>query len=150
MVGDASWRRAKRTVGAWARYSRSSPGTRVVATECRNARRTVPDSGSSSWTICSRAMSSAAVASRAAARTSRPAGVQPQPAVLTLEEPGAERVLDPAQRARQARLRDAQLVRCRRQVLGAGEGDEPAQVLGLHPHTIRLVHRSASLASFHV
>ena len=79
-----------------------------------------------------------------------PAGVQPQPAVLPLEQPGAERVLDPAQRARQARLRDAELVRRRRQVLGAGEGDEPAQVLGLHPPTIRFVHRSASLASFHV
>ena len=59
--------------------------------------------------------------------------------MLPLEQPRAERVLDPAQRARQARLRDPELVRRRRQVLGAGEGDEPAQVLGLHPrhHTIR-------------
>ena len=63
--------------------------------------------------------------------------VQPEPAVLALEQAGAEGVLDPPQRAGQAGLRDAELVRRRREVLGAGERHEPAQVVDMHPPTIR-------------
>ena len=129
MVGDASCRSAKRTRGRLPRGTPAAapgrgwwrPSAGTPAAPCRTPGRRAGRSAREPRP---------APRSRPGRGEDEPAvGVQPQPAVLPLEQPGAEGLLDPPQRAGQARLRDAELVRRRRQVLGAGERHEPAQVL---------------------